>query len=70
MNKTLPILGYTCYAGWGGLGFIRGVNSYTYHTFEKTQPYIYIHLVMGVGILFYMNPFLLPLSVYKEIYRL
>ena len=71
MNKTFPILGYTC---WCGLGFIRGINSYTYqhYKYENTQHYLYLHS-FGYGccgILFYTNPFLLPFSVYKEIYRL
>ncbi len=73
MNKAFPILGYT---SWCGLGFFRGVNSYTYHhktynTYEK-HTYLYLH-AFGYGccgLLFYTNPFLLPCSIYKEIYRL
>jgi hypothetical protein len=72
MNKTIPLLGYT---SWCGLGFIRGVKSYTYQ-YEKTkttlETYLYLNAVgYGCcGILFYANPFLMPLSFYKEIYRL
>ncbi len=68
MNKTLPILGYT---SWCALGFVRGVNSYTYH-YDKKETYLYLSS-FGYGccgILFYSNPFLMPLSFYKELYRL
>ena len=66
--KTITLLGYTT---WCGLGFIRGVNSYGY---EKTNLDTYLYLnAVGYGccgILFYANPCLMPLSIYKEIYRL
>jgi len=67
MNKALPIV----YTGWCGLGFVRGINSYTYHK-EKTENYLYLH-AFGYGccgIFLYTNPFMLPFSVYKELYRL
>jgi hypothetical protein len=65
IKKSLSI----CYISWGGLGFIRGRNSYNYETKEN---YLYINSVCygiyGIGL--YINPFLLPFSVHKEIYRL
>ncbi len=68
--KTLSLLGYTT---WCGLGFIRGVNSYAYEK-KKTNMDTYLYLnAVGYGccgILFYANPCLMPLSIYKEIYRL
>ena len=68
MNK-LPVLGYM---GWCSLGFIRGINSYTHHhiKYEK-EEYLYLNSVCYgfCGILLYANPFLLPCSLYKEMYR-
>jgi hypothetical protein len=68
--KTISLLGYT---GWCGLGFIRGVKSYAYEKKKTTlDTYLYLNAVgYGCcGILLYANPFLMPLSIYKEIYRL
>ena len=66
IKKSLPII---CYISWGGLGFIRGINSYKY---EKKENYLYVNSVCygiyGIGL--YINPFLLPFSLHKEIYRL
>ena len=64
ITKSLSI----CYISWGGLGFIRGKNSYNY---EK-ENYLYVNSVCyGIyGIFLYINPFLLPFLVHKEIYRL
>ena len=69
ITKSLPI----CYISWGGLGFIRGINSYKYnHNKYNKEDYLYLNSVCyGVfGVTLYCNPFLLPLTVYKEIYRL
>ena len=60
---------------WTLLGFTRGLNSYdhTYHTSKyNKEPYLYISKVhQGLwGILLYMNPLLLPVTMYKEMYRL
>jgi len=68
---TIAIIGST---SWGGLGFIRGVNSYKY-TQEKSykkEAYLYTSSVMHgfVGSLMYVNPIFLPFFIYKEIYRL
>ena len=65
-KKSLPII---CYISWCGLGFIRGRNSYKY---EKKENHLYVNSVCygiyGIGL--YINPFLLPLLLHKEIYRL
>ena len=59
---------------WCGLGFIRGINSYKYNhkKYEKNEDYLYVNLLLnGVfGIFMYVNPLFLPLSIYKELYRL
>ena len=60
--------------GWSMLGFTRGLHSYDY-TYNKSihkQPYLYIHKGQQglLGIFVYMNPFLFPFLLYKEIYRL
>lgn len=60
--------------GWSVLGFKRGLQSYEY-TYQKSihkEPYLYIHKGQyGLwGIMLYMNPILLPLTLYKEMYRL
>jgi hypothetical protein len=71
IKKSLSILGYS---SWCGLGFIRGINYYKYknNKYEKEEDYLYSSSVCYgfYGISLYANPFFLPLSVYKEIYRL
>ena len=71
IKRLLPILGYS---SWCGLGFIRGINSYKYNhnKDEKKENYLYINSVCYgfFGVSIYCNPFLLPVTVYKEIYRL
>ena len=54
---------------WAGLGFGRGVNSYNY---SHKGPYLYSSSFMyGVlGLVIYVNPAFLPLTTYKELYRL
>ena len=54
---------------WSGLGFIRGVNSYNY---SNNKPYLYSSSFMYgmVGLFLYVNPVFLPLTTYKEFYRL
>jgi hypothetical protein len=73
IRKSLPVIGYT---SWCFLGFVRGVNSYTYnnnynnkHGIQK--DYVYLHSVCYgfFGMIVYFNPILLPFSLYKEIYR-
>ena len=67
----LSIIGVSC---WSGLGFIRGVNSYKYYhnKYERDKPCLYTSLVGNgfIGVIFYVNPVVLPFNVYKEIYRL
>ena len=68
MNK-LPVLGYM---SWCSLGFIRGTNSYRHHhsKYEKDE-YLYLNSVCYgfFGIALYANPFLVPYTFYKELYR-
>lgn len=71
VKKSLPII---CYTGWCGLGFFRGINSYKYshNKYEKKEEYLYLNLFGNgfFGAIIYANPFCLPLTLYKEIYRL
>ena len=68
----ISIMGYT---SWCGLGFIRGINSSKYQhskCHHPDEPYLYLNLVVSgffvmVG---YANPLLLPITLYKELYRL
>lgn len=60
---------------WGMLGYKRGINNYEYE-YSNNQynkmTYLYIDKISyGIyGICLYINPILLPMSVYKEVYRL
>ena len=69
--KLKHSIGGLMWASWSGLGYIRGINSYKYHhnkyETEKKEDYLYASLMLGIGI--YANPFLLPFTIYKEIYR-
>jgi hypothetical protein len=71
IKYLLPTITYT---SWCGLGFIRGIKSYNYNYYksEKNEDYLYLNSVgYGLlGIILYANPFCLPFSIYKEIYRL
>lgn len=58
------------------LGYKRGINDYDYQ-YEKRKDYMnntYLYSTrIGIGIfggLCYVNPFLMPLFIRKEIYRL
>jgi hypothetical protein len=71
-NKyKILILGSTI---WSGIGFVRGVNSYKYTHYKdyKNEPYIYSNSIIHgfFGIIMYVNPILLPITIYKELYRL
>ena len=61
---------------WCLLGFKRGMNDYDYkyekYDREHNKPYFYTSKIPSglLGVFFYINPFLLPLAVHKEIYRL
>ena len=73
MSKK-DILVFVTGTSWTVLGFTRGLQSYdyTYHKSIHKEPYLYIHKGQHglLGIFVYMNPFLSPLTLYKEIYRL
>jgi hypothetical protein len=71
IKDSLFIIGYT---SWCGLGFYRGIHSskYYHNKYEKNKNYLYINLMCNgfFGIIIYANPVCLPVSMYKEIYRL
>ena len=71
VRASLSIISYT---GWCGLGFFRGINSYkyNYNKYNKKEEYLYVKsLCYGFARLgIYGIPSFLPLSIYKEIYRL
>lgn len=62
------------YSAWSGLGFIRGLQSYTYNhnKREKNEPIIYLNSICYgfFGICIYCNPIFFPVNLYKEMYRL
>ena len=62
------------YTSWSGLGFIRGVNSHTFnHTkYNTNEPYLYSDSFLNgmYGIFIYANPFFVPFTIHKELYRL
>jgi hypothetical protein len=72
IKYSIAILGYT---SWCGLGFVRGIHAYKYEhdKYEvKKKPYMYSNMTCNgiLGSLFYAHPILLPIFMYKEIYRL
>ena len=55
---------------WGGLGFIRGVQSYNFNNYNTHVLYT-DKLINGLfGSLCYLNPTSTFFMVYKEVYRL
>lgn len=70
-KHKICLLGYT---SWCCLGFMRGINyyNYTHYKYEKNQPYFYTSSFLNgiFGIIMYGNPILIPITLYKEIYRL
>ncbi len=68
LKKSLSII---CFSSWCGLGFFRGTNYYKYKKKEK-ENYLYINSAIHgfFGAFIYANPCFLPITVYKEIYRL
>ena len=64
------------YASWSIIGFKRGIDDYDYSynkkQFDKNNTYLYSSKIgLGLcGLILYMNPFLIPLFMSKEIYRL
>lgn len=71
IKYSIAAIGYT---GWCGLGFVRGINSYKYshNKYNEKASYLYSDsIVNGIsGIFVYAFPFALPITVYKELYRL
>ena len=71
IKYSIAIIGTT---SWSGLGFVRGVNYYTYfhNKYENKKPYLYSELIKNglSGIFVYINPILLPFTIQKELYRL
>jgi len=64
---------------WSLLGFNRGINEYNYYNEkynntnkENPKPDMYTSRIPYglLGVFFYINPFLAPINLYKEIYRL
>jgi hypothetical protein len=61
---------------WSSLGFYRGINKYNYsyeknkQKYDKTKYYSKCFGEGFIGIMVYLNPFLTPLCLYKEIQRL
>ena len=71
MKRSILII---TYSGWSGLGFIRGIkyHKYIYNKSETNEPYIYSDSIFHgfYGIIIYANPFFLPYTIHKELYRL
>jgi hypothetical protein len=64
-NKIIIISGL-----WGGIGFIRGVQSYNYENNKLTSLYTDCILNGVFGLLLYINPITSLFMIYKEMYRL
>jgi hypothetical protein len=74
------IIKYALITGWGLLGCKRGINSYDYKykkynqkkEIQERDTYFYsTKLFYSIcGIVTYVNPFLFPITIPKEIYRL
>ena len=58
--------------GWGIIGVNRGCNYYEYeHEYDKKSYYYIDKIFYGIaGLLIYINPCFLPITTYKELYRL
>lgn len=65
---------YSMIAGctsWCGLGFYRGVNYYKYDLDKKKNYFYSDSMRYGFyGVIIYGNPVFLPMTIYKELYRL
>lgn len=72
--KIKYVIGSIGYTSWCGLGFVRGFQSakYDHAKYYSDKPIMHIdsisHGIMGT--LFYAHPILIPIFIYKEIYRL
>ena len=73
IKYSIAITGCT---SWCGLGFYRGIKSYKYtldnDAYKKNKKYFYIDSITYgfYGLILYMNPPMLPFTIYKELYRL
>lgn len=67
--KHVLLLGYT---GWVGLGFYRGIHSYKFQKEKYKETILFTDQICNgcLGSLFYGVPFLFPIFIHKEIYRL
>ena len=80
LDNKIIIIKYSLITGWGLLGYNRGTNSYDYKykkyngkkEIQEKETYLYSAKVFyGIsGIFLYVNPFLLPIIIPKEVYRL
>ena len=72
MNNKLLIGGLGLY---GSLGFYRGLNSYDHYmkkSYNRDKKVIFVDK-FGYGLtgtFIYANPLLLPITIYKELYKL
>ena len=63
-------------SSWTLLGFKRGLDSYdyNYNKYKSIKKETYLYISKGqqglLGVFLYINPFFLPINIYKEIYRL
>ena len=65
--KYSMIIGCT---SWCGLGFYRGVNYYKYNLDKYKINYLDSIIYGFYEVLMYINPAFLPITIYKEFYRL
>ena len=67
-------IGIMSYTSWCGIGFLRGINDYkyNYNKYDKTEPYMYSNSICYgfFGMILYANPAFMPITIYREIYRL
>ena len=74
-HLTSKNLSYLSGTGWGLLGFKRGLNKYQYEYDNDNyykKPFFYTDKIgFGImGLLIYIIPSFLPITIYKEIRRL
>jgi hypothetical protein len=72
--KTKYIIASLGYTSWCGLGFARGVQSFKYNQakYYSDKPIMHTDIIINgfLGALFYATPVLIPIFIYKEIFRL
>jgi hypothetical protein len=75
LKKSMLCIGYSA---WSILGFNRGVNYYNYmnkrydNNNNNNNNGLYIHKFISgsIGVILYACPIFLPITLYKELYRL